>query len=57
MANAGGIRAMEKAQKIVRGSAASAESFNGAFGLVPNKAVLKIPGVSVIHAMHAVMMQ
>ena len=34
-----GIAAMEAAEGIVRGSAASTASFNGAFGMVPNAAI------------------
>jgi len=40
-----GIMAMEKAEGLVRGAPGSAAVFDGAFGMVGNRAMLKTPGM------------
>lgn len=45
-----GIKAVEKAGSIVRGSGcgASAGVFNGAFGMIPNQALVRVPGAFAV---------
>jgi len=42
-----GIANLEKAEKLVRGTKGSAASFAGAFGMIPNKALIRTPGALV----------